>query len=114
MGGLGLLGPVVAACAVELAACPQEPEEGRGDLLVEEAEVRRGEEERAGRGKCWPFCSAASKANGPQVNALPGVLTERVRLRGLIRSPGGRQYQDPLPRTVISVGYSSHLPLLTS
>lgn len=42
MGGLGLLGPVVAACAVELAACPQEPEEGRGDLLVEGAEVKRG------------------------------------------------------------------------
>ena len=43
MGGLGLLlGPVVAACAVEMAACPQEPEGGRGNLLAEGAEVRRG------------------------------------------------------------------------
>lgn len=41
-------------------------------------------------------------------------LTERVRLRGLTRLPGGWQGQDPLLWMVISVGYSSHLPLATS
>lgn len=41
-------------------------------------------------------------------------LTERVRLRGLTRFPGGWQGQDPLLWMVISVGYSSHLPLVTS
>lgn len=49
-----------------------------------------------------------------QGNDLAGVLTEKVRLRGLTRSPGGWQCQDPLPWMVISVGYSSHLPLVTS
>lgn len=51
---------------------------------------------------------------GKEEREDPDVLTGNERLRGLTRSPGGWQCRVSLLRIVISVGYSSHLPLLTS
>lgn len=70
------------------------------------------------RGLKWPGKTLAFLPSGMQIRCTRSIptdeLTERVRLRGLTRLPGGWQGQDPLLWMVISVGYSSHLPLATS